>query len=105
MVLGYPWAWVKSKEDTIFALNTTFLDHNDINLGLEGYSIDLLKKLAERMKFEYEIIPAPENFYGFKENGTWNGLVGALVDGDIDISVAALTMTTEREEGIQKMTH
>ena len=68
---------------------------------MEGYSIDLLKKLAERMKFEYEIIPAPENFYGFKENGTWNGLVGALVDGDIDISVAALTMTTEREEGTQ----
>ena len=34
------------------------------------------------------------------ENGSWTGLVGALVAGDVDISVAALTMTTEREEVI-----
>ena len=33
------------------------------------------------------------------ENGTWTGLVGSLVAGGIDISVAAMTMTTEREEG------
>ena len=33
-------------------------------------------------------------------NGTWTGVVGDLIRGDIDISVAALTMTTEREEGI-----
>ena len=33
------------------------------------------------------------------ENGTWTGVVGDLIKGDIDISVAALTMTTEREEG------
>ena len=32
-------------------------------------------------------------------NGTWTGVVGDLIRGDIDISVAALTMTTEREEG------
>ena len=28
-------------------------------------------------------------------------MVGDLIKGDIDISVAALTMTTEREEGIR----
>ena len=33
------------------------------------------------------------------ETGEWNGVVGDLIKGDIDISVAALTMTTEREEG------
>ena len=32
-------------------------------------------------------------------DGTWTGVVGDLIRGDIDISVAALTMTTEREEG------
>ena len=32
-------------------------------------------------------------------DGTWTGVVGDLIKGDIDISVAALTMTTEREEG------
>ena len=33
-------------------------------------------------------------------NGNWAGVVGDLIRGDIDISVAAITMTTEREEGI-----
>ena len=37
--------------------------------------------------------------YGHKmENGTWTGIVGDLISGEIDISVATLTMTTEREE-------
>ena len=35
------------------------------------------------------------------DTGEWNGVVGDLIKGDIDISVAALTMTTEREEGIR----
>ena len=52
------------------------------------------------MNFDYEIVPSPENYYGYKQkDGKWNGLVGSLIAGDIDISVAALTMTTEREEG------
>ena len=33
-------------------------------------------------------------------NGSWSGLVGDLIYGEIDISVATLTMTTEREEVI-----
>ena len=33
-------------------------------------------------------------------NGSWSGLVGDLISGEIDISVATLTMTTEREEVI-----
>jgi len=32
------------------------------------------------------------------ENGSWTGIVGDLISGEIDISVATLTMTTEREE-------
>jgi ABC-type amino acid transport substrate-binding protein len=37
--------------------------------------------------------------YGYKlENGSWTGIVGDLISGEIDISVATLTMTTEREE-------
>ena len=31
-------------------------------------------------------------------NGSWTGIVGDLISGEIDISVATLTMTTEREE-------
>lgn len=69
--------------------------------GLTGYCIELLMKLAEHMDFEYEIIPSTNNEYGHKlSNGTWTGIVGDLISGEIDISVATLTMTTEREEVI-----
>ena len=33
-----------------------------------------------------------------KETGEWNGLIGDLVKGEIDIAVAGMTMTSEREE-------
>ena len=33
-----------------------------------------------------------------KESGEWNGLIGDLVKGEIDIAVAGMTMTSEREE-------
>ena len=53
------------------------------------------------MDFDYEIIPSTKNQYGHKlANGSWTGLVGDLISGEIDISVATLTMTTEREEVI-----
>ena len=68
---------------------------------MRGYCVDLLMELAKKMNFDYEIIPAAGNQYGYKmSNGTWTGLVGDLISGEIDISVATLTMTTEREEVI-----
>ena len=49
------------------------------------------------------LLPLDRDFsysqYGHKlENGSWTGIVGDLISGEIDISVATLTMTTEREE-------
>ena len=35
-----------------------------------------------------------------KETGEWNGLIGELVKGEVDIAVAAMTVTSEREEVI-----
>ncbi len=115
VVLGQPWAWVKDAEDPI---DFKALNESMPNRGLTGYCIELLEKvqydltrkipstlvrfqLATRMDFEYEIVLATNNLYGHKqENGTWSGIVGDLISGDIDISVATLTMTTEREEVI-----
>ena len=37
--------------------------------------------------------------YGSKNpDGTWSGVIGDLVKGEIDIAVAGMTMTSEREE-------
>ena len=47
----------------------------------EGYCIDLLNELARNLKFTYEIYPSPEGLYGAEtENGTWNGMIGELVN-------------------------
>ncbi len=98
VILAEPWAWIDG------ASNPTDLKQlNDSlpNKGLKGYCLDLLTKLATSMKFDYEIIPGSGNQYGHKlPNGSWTGLVGDLITGEIDISVATLTMTTEREEVI-----
>ena len=96
VVLGLPWAWVDGADNPI---DLASLDDDKPNRGLKGYCIDLLTQLSERMDFDYEIVPSSRNAYGKKlTHGNWTGIVGDLISGEIDISVATLTMTTEREE-------
>ncbi|XP_076224221.1 ionotropic receptor 8a isoform X2 [Nomia melanderi] len=67
----------------------------------EGYCIDFIKTLSEEMDFDYDLIVPEDRQFGKKlSNGQWNGLVGDLAKGETDIVVAALTMTSEREEVI-----
>ncbi|XP_058794707.1 ionotropic receptor 25a isoform X2 [Phymastichus coffea] len=72
----------------------------DGSQAYEGYCIDLIKKLALMMDFEYDLVVPTEGDFGQKVNGQWNGLVGDLAKGQTDIAVGALTMTSEREEVI-----
>jgi len=66
---------------------------------VHGYCVQLLEKMAERMNFTYKLVLADD--FGHKQaNGTWTGVVGDLVTGEVDIVVAAMTMTSEREEVI-----
>ncbi|XP_012347986.1 ionotropic receptor 25a isoform X2 [Apis florea] len=67
----------------------------------DGYCIDFVKKLSEEMQFDYDLIIPEDRQFGKKlPNGQWNGLIGDLAKGETDIVVAALTMTSEREEVI-----
>jgi len=73
------------------------------NPVLGGYCVELLKEMSKKMFFEYEIVLPSDgsNDFGKKDkNGDWSGLVGDLVSGEVDIAVAAMTMTSEREEVI-----
>ena len=100
IVLGLPWAWINASDHPT---DVNYLKDDLPNRGLTGYCVDLLEKLSDKdhMDFDYEIVPATKNLYGSKQgNGSWSGLVGDLISGNIDISVATLTMTTEREEVI-----
>ncbi|KAK7082591.1 hypothetical protein SK128_006923 [Halocaridina rubra] len=67
----------------------------------EGYCVELTKRLAEYMEFDFEFkFPKDEQYGARQENGSWNGLVGDLANGLTDMIVAPLTMTSEREEVI-----
>ena len=68
---------------------------------LQGYCVEMIEEMAKRMKFDYEILLPTDNSedYGGKQpDGTWSGVIGDLVKGEIDIAVAGMTMTSEREE-------
>lgn len=53
------------------------------------------------MNFTIEILE-PVDAYGSwdKENETWNGVIGQLISGEIDIGVAEFTVTTRRLEAV-----
>lgn len=68
---------------------------------LQGYCVEMIEEMAKRMKFDYEILLPTDNSedYGGKQpDGKWSGVIGDLVSGEIDIAVAGMTMTSEREE-------
>ena len=46
----------------------------------EGYCIDLLKRIAEIVGFNYTIKLVEDGLYGTKVDGKWNGLVKDLID-------------------------
>lgn len=72
-----PWAYYKKNSET----NEIILD-DDKNPIWEGYCIDLIKDLADKMLFEFEIVEPSVGKFGKKyPNGTWDGLISGLVTG------------------------
>ena len=70
LVLGKPWAWA---EDLSGALDSSQRD-----LGLVGYSVDFLERLAKELNVDYVIHVSDD--YGYQnQNGDWNGIMGDLL--------------------------
>ena len=69
---------------------------------LAGYCINMIGKMAQEMSFDYEVVLPSDgsNDFGRRnaDTGVWSGLIGDLVSGKVDIAVAPMTMTSEREE-------
>ncbi|KAL6727353.1 hypothetical protein Aduo_009239 [Ancylostoma duodenale] len=72
------------------------------NDRFEGYCIDLLKLLAKNISgFEYNIFVSEGNKYGARQaDGSWDGMLGYLLNETADIAVAPLTITQERERAV-----
>ena len=53
----------------------------DGKISYGGFCIDLINELATMLHFTYEIYLSPDGEYGgITEKGTWNGIVGELVN-------------------------
>ncbi|KAG5856220.1 hypothetical protein ANANG_G00005730 [Anguilla anguilla] len=60
----------------------------------EGFCVDMLKELADMLKFSFRIKLVDDGLYGAPEpNGSWTGMKA-------DLAVAGFTITSEREKVI-----
>ncbi|XP_059178354.1 glutamate receptor 2-like [Physella acuta] len=68
----------------------------------EGFTIDLIKKLAQELKFQYEIYRSPGNVYGAYSSarGTWDGMVNEVMQGNATLACGAISITSTRESAI-----
>ena len=64
---------------------------------MTGIMIDILKLLKLRLNFTTTNVYF-ERYGVKKDSGKWNGIIGNLVDGNIDLIATELSITPEREE-------
>lgn len=69
----------------------------------QGYCIDLLDEISKKVGFNYTVHLTPDGNYGSSTilpNGTeiYDGIMGELIRREVDMAVAAFTITYEREK-------
>lgn len=66
--------------------------------GYKGYCIDLIDKIAELLRFDYDIKEVEDGKFGdMNDNGEWNGVVRKLIDKQADIGLGSMSVMAERE--------
>lgn len=81
-------------------LNSIF-EFNSTDNRLSGFDGMLLKTLAEKLNFKYDIRLASDKHWGYlNPQGNWNGIIGMLVRGEADIGITTMTITQERFQAV-----
>ncbi|CAG5120361.1 unnamed protein product, partial [Candidula unifasciata] len=72
--------------------------NSEKNDEFEGFTIDLIKRLSEELKFEYTIYRSPDNQYGTnRSDGSWDGMVGEIIHGNATLACGSISITSSRE--------
>lgn len=75
-----------------------FVMYDNETKEYKGYCIDLLKKLQQEMKFDYELYLVEDGRYGTMDsNGNWNGMIRDVKDKKADMALGSLSVMAERE--------
>jgi glutamate receptor, ionotropic, invertebrate len=72
------------------------------NDRFEGFAIELIEKLAERLEFNFEFEVQEDGKVGEtldpgNPNAEWSGMIGKLMKGTAHLAISDLTITAERE--------
>lgn len=67
-----------------------------------GFCIELLRSIAEKLKFTYELYPVEDSYFGSQDpiSKEWNGMVRDLLQGKADMAVASFTISPSRQRVI-----
>ncbi|XP_075993602.1 glutamate receptor ionotropic, NMDA 3B [Genypterus blacodes] len=65
-----------------------------------GYCIDLLEKLAEDLRFDFDLYIVGDGKYGARKGRRWTGLVGDLLNGLADMAVTSFSINSARSRVI-----
>ncbi|XP_069103797.1 glutamate receptor ionotropic, kainate 2-like [Argopecten irradians] len=68
------------------------------NMTFSGFCMDMLDHLAVSLNFTYHLIMPVDGAWGMQfDNGSFNGLVGQMQRNEIDLTVAPMSIQTNRE--------
>ncbi|XP_071746528.1 glutamate receptor ionotropic, kainate 2 isoform X2 [Lepeophtheirus salmonis] len=72
------------------------------NARFEGYNVDLIDEISKILGFNYSFHMVEDGTYGSydEKTKTWSGMIGELLSQKADLAVADLTITYEREQGV-----
>ncbi len=71
-----------SRQDPPFVMYSKDYETKTGNDRFEGYLIDLIQKISEELKFDYNLYESPDGNYGSSNaDGTWNGMINELIIG------------------------
>ena len=72
-------------------------EDGDGSFSFKGPLKNLLDTLSSLLNFTYTLYVPPDGQYGGRfENGSWNGMIGEVVNGRADLALGALVFTEER---------
>ena len=67
-----------------------------------GLAFDIINHITAKFNLTYEIKLEKEHIFGVKlDNGSWNGMIGMVVDGEADLAANDFTKTEERAEVVE----
>ncbi|XP_033737179.1 glutamate receptor ionotropic, delta-1-like [Pecten maximus] len=74
---------------------------NNGTVTFTGFCLDILDELAMRFNFRYTLVEPRDGLWGGPNtDGTWNGMVGMVMKGEVAFAIGPFTITSLRERVI-----